>query len=94
LTDEDGPLAEFEEIKHLADWIASCPEEDQKLIPPTGDNLFDIESREKLPPLYIGEEQGLNALAQVKFFLPMSIWTWRVSEFDQDDIFIGLVNGI
>jgi len=62
LTDEDGALAEFEDIEHLADWIAPDPTEDLTPIPPTGDNLLDDESREKLPPLYVGEEQGLDAM--------------------------------
>lgn len=60
---------------------------------PFGDNLFDQESREKLPPLYSGEEQGLDALAQVKFFTPDAQWTWYASEFNGDDIFFGLVIG-
>jgi len=94
LTDEDGALAEFEDIQHLADWIAPNPEEHQKTIPPTGDNLLDDESREKLPHLYSGEEMGLEAFAQVKFFTPDAQWTWYASEFDGDDIFFGLVNGM
>ena len=61
--------------------------------PPTGKNLLDPESREKLPPLYSGEEQGLDAPALVKFFTPDSNWTWYASEFDGDDIFFGLVIG-
>ena len=61
--------------------------------PPTGNNLLDQESREKLPPLYSGEEQGLDALAQVKFFTPTSNWTWYASEFNGDDVFFGLVIG-
>lgn len=32
--------------------------------------------REQLPPLYSGEEQGLEAKALVKFFTPDSGWTW------------------
>lgn len=60
---------------------------------PTGDNLLDPASREKLPPLYSGEEQGLEALAQAKFFTPDAQWTWYASEFDGDDIFFGLVIG-
>ena len=44
--------------------------------PPTGDNLLDQELRDKLPELYSGEEQGLDAPAQVKFFTPDSNWTW------------------
>ena len=62
--------------------------------PPTGDNLLDQESRDKLPELYSGEEQGLDALAQVKFFTPDSSWSWYSSEFDQDDILFGLVVGL
>lgn len=61
--------------------------------PPTGDNLLDQESREKLPPLYGGEEKGLNALAQVKFFTPDSNWTWYASEYDGENVFFGLVVG-
>lgn len=63
-------------------------------IPPTGDNLLDPESREKLPPLYSGEELGLMALALVKFFTPTSNWTWYASEFDGEDTFFGLVSGL
>ncbi len=63
------------------------------LKPPTGDNLLDQESREKLPPLYSGEELGLMAIALVKFFTPDSNWTWYASEFDGEDLFFGLVSG-
>ena len=62
--------------------------------PPTGDNLLDLESREKLPALYSGEEMGLLALALVKFFTPDSNWTWYASEFDGEDTFFGLVDGL
>ena len=66
--------------------------------PPTGDNLLDPESREKLPPLYSGEEQGLDAIAQVKFFSPDAQWTWFAVSASQDpdtgDVqFFGLVHG-
>ena len=61
---------------------------------PTGDNLLDPASREKLPPLYSGEEQGLDALVQVKFFTPDAQWTWYASEFNGEDIFFGLVIGL
>lgn len=60
---------------------------------PTGKNLLDAESREKLPKLYSGEELGLMAMALVKFFTPDSFWTWYASEFDGDDTFFGLVSG-
>lgn len=94
VTDEDGALAEMEDIEPFIDWILPPDEEDKKAIPPPGGNLLDKESREKLPPLYTGEEQGLDALAQVKFFTPDAQWTWYVSEFDGEDIFIGLVIGL
>ena len=55
--------------------------------------LLDEASRKRLPPLYRGEERGLNAVAQVKFFSPDSNWTWYASEFDGEDVFFGLVNG-
>jgi hypothetical protein len=61
--------------------------------PPVGKNLLDAESRTRLPELYSGEEEGLDALAQVKFFTPDSNWTWYCSEFDGEDIFFGLVVG-
>src|SRR5260221_2754283 len=56
--------------------------------------LLDQKSRELSPPLYTGENLGLNALAQVKFFAPDGSWTWYASEFDGNDIFFGLVNGL
>ena len=65
----------------------------ESLKPPTGENLLDPESREKLPALYRGEELGLMAVALVKFFTPDSNWTWYASEFDGEDLFFGLVSG-
>jgi len=38
--------------------------------------LLDEATRARLPELYSGEEKGLEALAQVKFFLPGGSWTW------------------
>lgn len=61
--------------------------------PPTGENLLDEESRKMLPPLYSGEEHGLDSLARVKFFTPDAQWTWYATEFDGEDIFFGLVSG-
>jgi len=69
--------------------------------------LLDRETRERLPALYSGEQLGLEALAQVKFFTPDSNWTWYASEgspvdedgyFDTnkekiDYLFFGLVSG-
>jgi hypothetical protein len=56
-------------------------------------SLLPPELREALPPLYANEEQGLAALALVKFFTPDSSWTWYGSEFDGEDIFFGLIIG-
>jgi hypothetical protein len=66
----------------------------KEVIPPTGENLLDDESREKLPPLYSGEALGLLSMAIVKFFTPDAGWTWYASEFDGEDIFFGLVSGL
>jgi hypothetical protein len=41
-----------------------------------------------------GDELGDDAIAHVKLFTPDSSWTWYVSEFDGDDTFFGLVDGI
>jgi len=94
LTDDDGAIAEMEDLESLDIWLL---EVDQKFPlhepPPTGENLLDQASREKLPQLYSGEEKGLDAIAQVKFFTPDSSWTWYASEFDGEDIFFGLVLG-
>ena len=94
LTDEDGALAELDDLGSLANWLVEDTEDEPEIILPTGENLLDQESREKLPPLYSGEDQGLDALAQVKFFTPDAQWTWYASEFDGEDIFFGLVNGL
>src|SRR5437764_12890220 len=47
---------------------------------PHGKPLFDLESRERLPHLYSQEKNGLDAVAQVKFFTPDAGWTWYASE--------------
>lgn len=102
LTDEDGAMAEMEDLESLDEWLFEVdaqipfedPPEDLPIAPPpTGENLLDKASREKLPPLYSGKEKGLEAMAQVKFFTPDSNWTWYASEFDGEDIFFGLVSG-
>jgi hypothetical protein len=56
--------------------------------------LLDEQSRQKLPELYSQEESGLDAEAVVKFFTPDRNWTWYASEFDGEDIFFGLVDGL
>jgi hypothetical protein len=55
--------------------------------------LLTDQIRAGLPELYSGQEKGLDALAQVKFFTPDAQWTWYASEFDGDDLFFGLVVG-
>ena len=55
--------------------------------------LLDQASLEKLAQLNNGEEKGLDALVQVKFFTPDRYWIWYASEFDGEDLFFGLVSG-
>ena len=95
LTDEDGALAELQDLEKVAEWVLGDPEADpgpepEFEPPPTGEYLLDGESWEKLPPIYNGEEKGLDALAQVKFFTPDSNWTWYASEFDGEEFFLWL----
>ncbi len=75
--------------------------------PSSKPELLDAETRSRLPELYSGEEKGLDAQAQVKFFTPDSNWYWYASEgsdvdedgyFDTDKekvdfLFFGLVSG-
>ena len=60
---------------------------------PRGHELLPQELKEQLPKLYENEEYGLEAKALVKYFTPDSNWTWYGSEFDEKDIFFGLVSG-
>lgn len=46
--------------------------------------LLPKEMVDRLPPLYSQEEQGDDAIAQVKFFTPWTSWTWYVSEYDPE----------
>jgi len=56
--------------------------------------LLTKEIKRKLPPLYSQEEKGLEAIIQVKFFDPCGSWTWYATEFDGEDTFFGLVDGL
>jgi len=94
LTDADGALAEIQDLEHLTDWLMESADDEPEIVPPTEDNLLDEESCEKLPPRYSNEEQGLDAVAKIKFFTLDSSWTWYFSEFDGKDILFGLVNGL
>ena len=49
--------------------------------------------RASLPTIGSIEDQGLDALARVKFFTPDAEWTWYASEFDGTDLFFGLAVG-
>jgi hypothetical protein len=98
LTDDDGALAELQDLGSISyllnsDPVDITPPETKQEHPPTCENMLDPISREKLPPLYSGEEKGLNGIAQVKFFTPGSSWSWYISEFDGDDLMFGLVIG-
>jgi Protein of unknown function (DUF2958) len=48
--------------------------------------------REQLPPLYAQEHEA-DPLVVCKFFTPDSSLNWYVLEFDEVDIFFGLVIG-
>lgn len=53
--------------------------------------LLTKELRAALPPLYSQDGKGDEAEAVVKFFTPMSGWTWFATEFDGEDTFFGYV---
>ena len=47
-----------------------------------------------LPALGSTDGQGMEAIAQVKYFTPFGQWTWYATEFNPEDgIFFGLVIG-
>ena len=48
----------------------------------------------RLPPLGATDGQGMDAVAQVKFFTPDAGWTWYATEFDGKDTFFGYVIGV
>jgi hypothetical protein len=56
--------------------------------------LLTAEIRDALPPLGSTDGQGLDARIIVKFFTPTSNWTWYATEFDGEDLFFGLVDGL
>ena len=56
--------------------------------------LLTKENRNKLPALYEQEGKGYESIAYVKFFTPDSSWTWYATEFDGEDTFFGLVDGL
>lgn len=56
--------------------------------------LLTAALRKKLPKLYTQEKLGQDAIAVVKFFTPWTSWTWYATEFDGEDTFFGLVDGL
>jgi len=57
--------------------------------------LLPKEVREKLPPLY-SQENEPDPLVIVKYFHPLSSWTWYATEGSpegEDFLFFGWVNG-
>lgn len=54
--------------------------------------LLTQELRRKLPPLH-SQEHVEDPVAIVKFFHPLSGWTWYATEFDGEDVFFGLIIG-
>jgi len=49
--------------------------------------------RQRIPQLST-QEDNPDPLVVCKFFTPDSSWTWYVIEFDGDDTFFGLVDGL
>jgi hypothetical protein len=56
-------------------------------------DLLTDEIREQLPPLY-STETTPDPTAWVKFFTPDASWTWYATEFDGEDTFFGLIQGL
>lgn len=55
--------------------------------------LLPSEIRERLPKLYETENEK-DPVFQVRFLAPWTSWTWYASEFDGEDLFFGLVEGL
>ncbi len=55
--------------------------------------LMTNEIRQRMPALYSAERDP-DPMVQVKFFTPWTSWTWYAIEFDGQDLFFGLVDGL
>jgi cation transport regulator ChaB len=90
-------LAEGETVEGPDDWSPAEPAADFHEGAKTGKRghlLLTKELEKQLPPLYANEAKGKEAVALVKFFSPMSNWTWYASEYDPESrTFFGLVDG-
>jgi len=62
--------------------------------PIRGHKLLPAELKEKLPALYSQDGLGPKAIAYARFFTPDSGWTWYATEYDGNDTFFGLVDGM
>lgn len=56
--------------------------------------LLTKEIHNALPPLGSQDGRGGEAIAYVKFFTPDAGWTFYGTEFDGEDLFFGLVDGL
>ena len=55
--------------------------------------LLTKEIAAALPALYSQEEKGLEAIIQVKYFMPTGSFTWYATEYDPTDrVFFGFVH--
>ena len=54
--------------------------------------FFPENIRDKIASLRAAENQS-DPIVWVKFFTPDANWTWYVIEFDEQDLFFGLVEG-
>lgn len=88
----------IDQVNHLS-WAESHVDEvlaSRKTSAPIGKRkhlLLTQDIKNKLPSLYAQDGKGDNAIAYVKFFSPISDWTWYATEFDGEDTFFGLVVG-
>jgi len=92
---EGSILEEGETIEGPDDWSPAEPAADYHSgIGKRGHLLLTKELEKQLPPLYTNEQKGKDAQALVKFFSPLSNWTWYASEYDPESrTFFGLVDG-
>jgi hypothetical protein len=68
LTNEHGAVADLEDLDVVEIWLFG----NVRAEIPRKTELLDAESREKSPPIYSGEERGIDAFGQVELFTPDS----------------------
>jgi len=56
--------------------------------------LLTKEIRKTLPPLYSQDGKGGKAICYLKLFTPDSSFSFYATEFDGEDTFFGLVDGL